>query len=52
MFRGSMLPSSGKKLLYLCDTGICHSVYVASGQLVGLFVSNCLRDKNAIPWTP
>ena len=28
-----------KKLLYLCDTGICHSVWVASGLLVG-FKSN------------
>ena len=25
-----------KKLLYLCDTGICHSVWVASGLLVGV----------------
>jgi len=31
-----MYPSSGEKLLYLCDTGICHSVWVASGLLVGL----------------
>ena len=36
MFRASMCPSSGEKLLYLCDTGICHSVCVASGLLVGL----------------
>ena len=26
MFRASMCPSSGEKLLYLCDTGVCHSV--------------------------
>jgi len=25
-----------EKLLYLCDTGICHSVWVASGLLVGV----------------
>ena len=31
MFRASMCPSSGEKLLYLCDTGICHSVLMASG---------------------
>ena len=36
MFRASMCPSSGEKLLYLCDTGICHSIWVASGLLVGL----------------
>ena len=42
MFRASMIPSSGEKLLYLCDTGICHSVWVASGLLVG-FQSNQQR---------
>jgi hypothetical protein len=31
-----MCPSSREKLLYLCDTGICHSVWVASDLLVGL----------------
>ena len=36
MFRASMCPSSGEKLLYLCDSDICHSVWVASGLLVGL----------------
>ena len=36
MFRASMCPSSGEKLLYLCDTGICHSVWVATGLLVGV----------------
>jgi hypothetical protein len=35
MFRASMCPSSGEKLLYLCDTGICHSGWVASGLQVG-----------------
>jgi len=25
-----------EKLLYLCDTGICHPVWVASGLLVGV----------------
>ena len=42
MFRSTMCPSSGENLLYLCDTGICHSVWVASGLLVGLkhFQSN------------
>ena len=29
-----MCPSSGEKLLYLCDTGTCHSVWVASGLQV------------------
>jgi hypothetical protein len=27
-----------EKLLYLCDTGICHSVWVASGLMVGVKV--------------
>ena len=31
MFWASMCPSSGEKLLYLCDTGICHSVWVVTG---------------------
>ena len=26
MFRAPKCPSSGEKLLYLCDTGICHSM--------------------------
>ena len=26
MFRASVCPSSGERLLYLRDTGICHSV--------------------------
>ena len=30
------VPIIRNKLLYLCDTGICHSVWVASGLLVGL----------------
>ena len=28
MFRATMFPSSGEKMLYLCDTGICHSASV------------------------
>ena len=36
MFRVSMCPSSGEHLLYICDNGICHSVWVASGLLVGV----------------
>ena len=36
MFRTFMCPSSGEKSLYLRDTGICHSVWVAYGLLVGL----------------
>ena len=49
MFRASMCPSSGEKLLYLCDTGICHSVWVASGLLVGLdFQSN--QQKRCHPY--
>ena len=31
-----MCPSSGEKLLYPCDTGICHSVWVVSGLLFRL----------------
>ena len=38
MFRAFMCPSSGEKLLYLCDTGICHSVWVAYGLLVGFSI--------------
>jgi len=30
------VPIIRRKLLYLCDTGICHSAWVASGLLVGL----------------
>ena len=30
------MPIIRRKLLYICDTGICHSVWVASGLLVGL----------------
>ena len=36
MFRASMCLSLGEKLLHICDTGICRSVWVASGLLVGL----------------
>jgi len=47
MFRASMCTSSGEKLLYLCNTGICHSVWVASGLLIGLKQSDkyhCRKD--------
>ena len=37
---GIQVPIIRRKLLYLCDTGIFHSVWVASGPLVGLFQSN------------
>ena len=39
---GIHVPIIRRKLLYLCETGICHSVCVASGLLVGfkLFQSN------------
>jgi hypothetical protein len=33
---GVCVPIIRRKLLYLCDTGICHSVWMASGLLVGL----------------
>ena len=33
---GVHAPIITRKLLYLCDTGTCHSVWVASGLLVGL----------------
>jgi len=45
MFRASMWPSSGEKLLYLCDTGTCHSVWVASGLLVGLNLQSQAADQ-------
>jgi len=32
MFRANV-PIIRRKLQYLCDTGICHSVWVASGQV-------------------
>jgi len=32
---GIHVPIIRRELLYLCDTGICHSVWVASGLLVG-----------------
>jgi hypothetical protein len=32
------VPIIKKKILYQCDTGICHSVWVASGLLVGVFI--------------
>ena len=35
MFWASMCLSSGEKLRYLCDTGVCRSVWVASFVLVG-----------------
>jgi len=28
------VPIMRRKLLYLCDTGVCHSVWVASGLLI------------------
>ena len=37
---GVHAPTIRRKLLYLCDTGTCHSVWVASGLLVGLKQSN------------
>ena len=33
---GIQVPIIRRKLLYVCDTGICHSEWVASGLLVGL----------------
>jgi len=30
------MPIIRRKLLYLCDTGVCHSAWVASGLLVGV----------------
>ena len=35
---GMHVPIIGRKLLYLCDTGFCHSLWVASGLLVGLTI--------------
>jgi len=33
---GIHVPTIRRKLLYLCDTGICHSLWVATGLLVGV----------------
>jgi len=33
---GIQVPVIKRKMLYLCDTDICHSGWVASGLLVGL----------------
>jgi len=33
---GIRVPIIRRKLLYICDTGICHFVWVASGLLIGL----------------
>ena len=46
MFRASMCPSSGEKLLYLYDTGICHSVWVGSGLLVGFEIQPADQTSN------
>ena len=46
MFWASMCPSSGEKLLYLCDTGICHSIWVASGLLFGLSFNPTSRQSD------
>ena len=35
MFQATMCPTLGE-ITYLCDTGICHSVWVASGLLIGV----------------
>jgi hypothetical protein len=40
---GIHVPIIRRKLLYLCDTGICHCVWVASGLLVGL--NPCREEK-------
>ena len=41
---GIYVPIIRRKLLYLCDTGICHSVCVVCGLLVGLSF-NTTSDK-------
>ena len=35
---GIHVPIIRRKLLYLCDTGICHSVWVATGLLIGFSI--------------
>ena len=35
---GIHVPIIRRKLLYLCDTGICHSVWVVSGLVVGFSI--------------
>jgi len=41
-----MRPSSGEKLLYLCYAGICHSVWVASGQTPPIQCDKYQRSKD------
>ena len=35
---GIHVPIIRRKMMYLCDTGICHSVWVASGLLIGFSI--------------
>ena len=47
---GNNVPIIRRKLLYLCDTGICHSVWVASGLLVGLITPTSRPDDTRTEW--
>ena len=40
---GTQVPIIRRKSLYLCDTGICHFVWVASGLLFGLNIQTADR---------
>ena len=46
---GIHVPIIRRKLLYLCDTGICHSVWVASGLLVGMKTSGICSATDQTP---
>ena len=44
---GIHVPINRRKVLYLCDIGICHSVCVACGRLVGVkLVGNQFQTRN------
>ena len=45
---GIYVPIIRRKLLYLCDTGICHSVCVVCGLLVGLIQVPIIRENYCI----
>ena len=47
------VPIIKRQLLYLCDTGVCHSIWVASGLLVGvsqyIYFSSLHVSDNYVP---
>jgi len=46
---GIQVPIVRKKSLYLCDTGICHSGWVAFGRLVGLKFQVTIQPADQTP---